>query len=252
MTCPPTVDESGAARDGEPGGVVDSAVVARRIRRVRERIDAAGGTDRVRIVAVTKGFGADVVRAAIEAGVVDLGESYAQEFVAKFDGLEPLPDAVRVHFIGRLQTNKVRMVAGSVDLYQSVDRNSLVDEIARRAPGASVLIQLDLSGEPTKGGCDPEAAPDLVARARDRGLDVRGLMGIGPTGPPEAARPGFVRLVELADDLGLEERSIGMSGDLEVAVSAGSTMVRIGRDLFGDRPGRPRPGPLHAVEPSGH
>lgn len=220
--------------------MIDAAVVAGRVRDLRARIDACGGGERVRLVAVTKGFGSEVVGAAIEAGLVDFGESYAQECLAKFDEIGSMPDAVRLHFIGRLQTNKVRQLASKVHLYQSVDRESLINEIARRAPGAAVLIQLDLSGEATKGGCDFGSARELVARAQDLGLDVRGFMGIGPTGPAELARPGFARLVRLADDMGLEERSIGMSNDLEVAVAEGSTMVRIGRDLFGPRPGRPK------------
>ena len=104
-------------------------------------------------------------------------------------------------------------------------------------------MQLNLSGEPQKGGCDPADAEALVDQARVLGLDVRGLMGVGPAGPPEAARPGFRRLVALAERLGLPERSIGMSADLEVAVAEGSTQVRVGQDLFGPRPPRSGTGP---------
>ena len=93
-----------------------------------------------------------------------------------------------------------------------------------------------MSGEPQKGGTDPDATAGLVARLRGLGLDVRGLMAIGPMGQPESARPGFRRLAELARQLGLTELSMGMSDDLEVAVEEGATMVRIGRSLFGDRP----------------
>ncbi len=132
----------------------------------------------------------------------------------------------------------MRQIAPFVALWQTVDRAALAAEIARRAPGAAVLVQLNLSGEPQKGGCAPEEAEALVVRAADLGLDVRGLMGVAPAGPPELARPGFRQLVALADDLGLPVRSVGMSADLEVAVEEGSTMVRIGRDLFGERPVR--------------
>lgn len=209
---------------------------------VRRRIEAAGGADRVRLVAVTKGFGPDAVDAALRAGVTDIGESYAQELVGKAPAVtEP---GATWHFIGRLQTNKVRSVAELVGLWQSVDRATLGDELAKRAPGARVLLQVNVSDEPQKGGCLPAEAPALVKRFRQRGLEVAGLMTVGASGPPEAARPGFRLLNRLADDLGLVERSMGMSGDLEVAVEEGSTMVRVGRALFGERP---RPG---AEDPS--
>jgi len=182
---------------------------------------------------VTKGFGIDAVEAALGAGLVDLGENYAQELLEKAPG----HPRVRFHFIGRLQRNKVRPLAPLVALWQSVDRLELAREIARRAPGAAVLVQINLSGEPQKGGCAPGEVAALVAAARDLGLDVQGLMGVGPAGPREAARPGFRELVALADRLDLPVRSIGMSADLEVAVQEGATMVRVGTDLFGPRPG---------------
>ena len=191
------------------------------------------------LVAVTKGFGPEVVAAAVAAGVEDVGESYAQELVAKAAAVTP----PRWHFVGRLQANKVRALAGTVELWQSVDRPRLVDELARRVPGAKVLVQVDVTGEPSKGGCPPGDVPALVERAAGAGLDPRGLMAVGPLGPPEEARPGFRALVGLADRLGLAERSIGMSGDLEVAVQEGATMVRVGTALFGPRP--PRPGAPH-------
>lgn len=207
------------------------------VARVRDRIASAGGDPaRVRLVAVTKGFGPDVVRAARAAGLVDLGENYAQELVAK--AAEVPAGEVRWHFLGRLQTNKVRHLTQVVSLWQSVDRADLVREIAKRAPGAAVLIQINVSQEPQKGGCPVADVPPLVGLARDSGLDVTGFMAVGPTGPPEAARPGFEQLVALADAFELPERSIGMTGDLEVAVAAGATMVRVGRALFGDRPVR--------------
>ncbi|MCU1483317.1 MAG: hypothetical protein JWN67_63 [Actinomycetia bacterium] len=211
---------------------------------VRRRIADAGGADRVRLLAVTKGFGVDAVDAALRAGITDIAESYAQELLAKRpevtasteDGAGPT-----WHFIGRLQTNKVRQLVDLVDVWHTIDRATLGDELAKRAAGARVLLQVNVSDEPQKGGCGPHEAPALVNRLRKGGLDVVGLMAIGATGEPEAARPGFRLLNRLADDLGLVERSMGMSGDLEVAVEEGSTMVRIGRALFGERP-RPEPG----------
>lgn len=224
--------------------MIDPAVVAARAATVRDRIASAGGGSDVQLLAVTKGFGVDAVAAAWSAGLVEVGENYAQELLDKVVELGAGPiDGHRVevawHFIGRLQRNKVRHLAAVVALWQTVDRAELAAEIAKRAPGAAVLVQLNLSGEAQKGGCPPTEAPTLVARAVELGLDVRGLMGVAPAGPPEQARPGFRQLVELADRLDLPVRSIGMSADLEVAVQEGSTMVRVGRDLFGERPPRP-------------
>lgn len=214
--------------------MIGAAEVGERLAVVRERLRACGG-DGVRIVAVTKAFGADAITAAVANGLDDIGESYAQECVAKLDGVADPPT---VHFIGGLQRNKVRLLAPVVDVYQSVDRASLVDEIAKRAPGARVMIQVDLSGEITKGGCGPDEVAPLVDRATAAGLRVEGLMGIGPLGPPEAARPGFGLLRSLVDRHGLAECSMGMTDDLEVAVQEGSTMIRIGTALFGPRPVR--------------
>ena len=139
---------------------------------MHERIEAAGGDpDAIVVVAVTKGFDSAAVDAAVTAGLVDLGENYAQELVAKADGAPP---GVRWHFIGRLQRNKVRSIAPHVALWQSVDRPELGVEIARRAPGAAVLAQVNVSGEPTKGGCAPDDVPGLVARPHRRRPRGRG------------------------------------------------------------------------------
>jgi pyridoxal phosphate enzyme (YggS family) len=219
-----------------PPTAVDFDDVAHNVERVRDRIDRAGGAHRVRLIAVTKGFGVDAVRAALAAGISDIGESYMQELEEKVALLGT--DVVappRWHVIGRLQRNKVRRITADVHLWHTVDRDELADEIARRRPGSAVLIQVNVSDEPQKGGCAPHEAPALVAHARGVGLDVRGLMTIGRAGAPETARPGFRLLSSLADDLGLAERSMGMSDDLDVAVEEGSTMVRVGRGLFGAR-----------------
>jgi uncharacterized pyridoxal phosphate-containing UPF0001 family protein len=202
-------------------------------------------TDRdVRLVCVTKAHGPEVAAAALAAGLADLGENYAQELAAKaalFALHPPAGPVPRWHFIGQLQRNKVRLVAPHADWWHTVDRPPLADEVARRAPGASVFVQLDLAGIPGRGGCDPAEAPALVAHARAAGLDVVGLMGVAPPGTPEEARPGFRLLVQMADDLGLPERSIGMSGDADVAVEEVATLVRVGSALVGPRPAvRPR------------
>jgi PLP dependent protein len=211
--------------------------VAERVGEARRRIDAVERrwTHRVDLVGVTKGFGPWAVDAAVAAGCDAIGESYAQELIAKRDIVERLRPTV--HFVGRLQRNKVRQIVGLVDVWCSLDRTSVIDEVARRAPGARVLVQVDTTGDPDKGGCAIGDAAQLVDRARRAELDVLGLMTVGPTGlPPEAARPGFRAVRELVDELGLTVCSMGMSDDLEIAVHEGSTEVRLGTALFGQRP----------------
>ena len=223
--------------------VVGPDDLAARVDRVRNRIaDAGGDPAAVTLLAVTKGFGPEVALAAARAGLHELGENYAQELVAKAPVLAAevhagAVEAVRWHFIGRLQRNKVRALAPHVGLWQSVDRASLGEEVARRAPGAAVLVQVNATDEPQKGGAAPADVADLVGRLVDLGLMVDGLMTVGRTGSPADARAGFDLVTRLADDLDLPVRSMGMSGDLEVAVAAGSTMVRVGTALFGARPG---------------
>ena len=224
---------------------VDADAVAAAVARTQERIASAGGDpDRVRLVAVTKGHPAAAVRAALASGVADVGESYAQELLAKATELEDETDPavgpggrLRWHWIGRLQRNKVRQVASLVGLWQSIDRLSVAGEVARQAPGAAVLVQVNVSGVEQQGGCAPAMAPAVVEGCRDLGLDVRGLMAIGPQAAPDEVRRAFRSVRELADRLDLEERSMGMSGDLEVAVAEGSTIVRVGSSLFGPRGG---------------
>lgn len=213
---------------------VPAAEVAERLVAVRARIERAGGDpEAVTVVGVTKGFDRTAVDAAVDAGLLDLGESYAQEMVEKVGATDA---GVRWHWVGRLQRNKVRQVADHVALWHSVDRIELGAEIARRAPGAAVLAQVNTSGEDTKGGCAPGATAALVADLRAEGLDVRGLMTVALRGPDGAAAC-FRTLRTLADDLGLPERSMGMTDDLEVAVAEGSTLVRVGTALFGPRAG---------------
>lgn len=244
-----------AARGAGPDpGVPDAAHVAHlaeqiieRAGPVRRRIEASARGP-VRIVAVTKGHPVEVALATMAAGFEDLGENYAQELRAKavvcagaVRRNEPAPAGrqLRWHFVGRLQSNKVRMLAPHVALWQSLDRDSVIDEVARRAPGAAVLVQVDLAGVEGRGGCPRHEAGRLVQRAVDAGLRVRGLMGVGPMGDPEDSREGFRWLRGEVDALGLEEVSMGMSGDLDVAVAEGATMVRIGTALLGTRPPRP-------------
>lgn len=210
--------------------------VASRAAEVRRRIAEAGGDpDAVTIVAVTKGFGAEAVTAAHGAGLPDVGENYAQELLAKAVEVGSLP-GLRWHFVGAVQRNKVGALGPLVATWQSVDRAEEAAAIARAAPAARILVQVNLSGEPQKAGCRFDELDGVIAAARADGLDVAGLMGVGPAGEPEAARPHFAALAAAARARGLAEVSMGMTADLEVAVQEGATMVRVGTALFGPRP----------------
>lgn len=211
---------------------------------MRERIERAGGDPAaVRVLAVTKGFGPEAVVEARNAGLLEVGENYAQELEAKRAALDALGQrGVRWHFLGRLQTNKIRALAPLVDCWQSVSREVEGERIARTSPGATVLIQVAFSTDAGRPGCEPDAVPALARTLSALGLDVTGLMAVAPC-PVDEARASFRTVRRLADDLGLPVRSIGMTEDLELAVAEGSTMVRVGRALFGDRPPRaPQPG----------
>ncbi len=188
----------------------------------------------MRVIGVTKGFGPEAVRAARAAGLTDLGENYAAELGAKA-AADPDDAGVVWHFLGAVQRNKVAQLAPLVGLWQSVARRAEGERIARFAPGAPVLVQVETTGLPGRNGCPPAATGELVAQLVDLGLEVRGLMTVAAPGDG-TAKQSFETLERLADRLGLEERSMGMSDDLEEAVAAGSTMVRIGRALFGARP----------------
>jgi pyridoxal phosphate enzyme (YggS family) len=225
--------------------------VADRLADVRRRVaEAAGRAGRsaseVRLVVVTKGVAAPVVRAVLDAGATDLGESRAQELLAKAPELSrlagdtPKPGPAW-HFIGRLQRNKVAALAPLVNLWQSVDRLELGRAIAGRAPGAAVLAEVNVADDPAKAGVAPEEAPALVEGLRSAGLAVGGLMTVPAAG--RDPRPAFAALARLADRLGLAEVSMGMSDDFEVAVEEGATIVRVGRAIFGPRlPGPGIPG----------
>lgn len=234
---PGRAPESGSAPESKPvsDDVVDRMVAARSA--IEERIVAAGGRigdgpGSVRVLAVSKTHSARLAQAAATAGFTDLGESYANELRAKAAGVTT---AVRWHFIGQLQTNKVRAVAPHVSVYQSVDRPSLVAELAKRVPGATVMIQVDLAGVAGRGGATWQDAPGVIDAARSAGLDVVGVMGVAPLDTDSVVAASFRRLRALADAESLAECSMGMSSDLELAVAEGSTMVRVGTAIFGSR-----------------
>jgi pyridoxal phosphate enzyme (YggS family) len=207
--------------------------VSERVTEVRERIAAAAaraGRDptAVTLVAATKTVAPERVQEVVDAGVRDVGENRAQELLAK----TAVPGA-RWHFLGRLQRNKVRQLAPWVSCWQSVDRPELGLEIARRAPGARVLVEVNLACEPQKGGCAPADLPALVDALRADDLDVAGLMTVPPHG--DDPRPWFAELRDAAAALGVPELSMGMTDDYEIAVEEGATIVRVGRALFGAR-----------------
>ncbi len=212
---------------------------ARRIRENYEslvqRVRHLGG-DKVQIIAVTKTFPASAVNAVVAAGCSVIGENYAQDLLEKWPEVDE-KHRPEVHFIGRLQTNKVRSLSQVVDVWQSVDRASVIDEIARRAPNARVMLQINAAGESDKGGCSLSNLAALHERCISLGLVVTGLMTVGPTsGEVVATRQAFETTARLALGLGLPEVSMGMTGDLELAIDCGSTMVRVGSAIFGDRP----------------
>ena len=210
--------------------------IRERLASVRERIERAGrDPSQVAIVAVTKGFSAEACLQALEAGLHMLGENRVQEALAK---MEAVPDA-EWHLIGHLQTNKVKQAAGRFSLIQSVDSVRLAEAISHIVPSQAVLVEVNVAREPQKSGADPDHALEVIAGVAGL-LEVRGLMAIGPSeGDPG---PAFVKLRNLRDRaeqrLGtqLPVLSMGMSGDFEAALAAGSTMLRLGTALFGPRP----------------
>jgi pyridoxal phosphate enzyme (YggS family) len=221
------------------------SAVAANLEAVRQRIAraaTAAGRDPadVTLVVVSKTVPEARVREALDAGVRDLGENRAQELVAKAAALRDgaLADAdtrPRWHFIGRLQRNKVKLLAGTVDLWHSIDRSELADPLSRHAPGARVLVEVNLSDEAQKGGCRPEETAALVDRLRTAGLLVEGLMTVpAAVGDP---RPTFAALRDLAGGLGLSRLSMGMTADFEAAIAEGATIVRVGSAVFGPREG---------------
>jgi len=216
---------------------LDQRSVSEAVAALRNRIAQAGGTD-VALVGVTKTFGSQAWQFAKAAGCDAVGENYAQEVVQKA-GEVALADRLPVHFIGQLQSNKIKQLVGIVDVWQSIDRLALLTEIAKRTPesGSQVLLQVNVTGEDEKGGCAPIQVGELLRAARDMGIEVLGLMAVGPTNEdPIVTRSAFRMLRALVDEHGLRQCSMGMTGDLEIAVEEGSTMVRVGSALFGNRP----------------
>ncbi len=192
----------------------------------------------VTLVAVSKTHAAAAVREAYAAGQRDFGENYAQEWREKADALGDLAE-LRWHFIGGLQTNKVKLLAGRVHAIHTVDRGELAREISKRfgqkGATARVLLEVNTGGEATKAGCPPGEAPRLAEIVRSLpAIDLVGLTCIPP--PADDPRPHFRLLRSLRDSLGLRELSMGMSADWKVAIDEGATLIRIGTAIFGERP----------------
>lgn len=209
--------------------------------RIAGAVERAGrAPDSVRLVAVSKNKPAADIRAAYAAGQRDFGENYVQELLEKTAALADLVE-IRWHVIGRLQRNKARDVARIAALVHTVDRAELARELARRATAAGrrleILVEVNVAGEATKGGCAPgELAGLLDELAGMPGIEARGLMTIAPdVDDPEAVRPVFAALRELAAKHRLRELSMGMSHDFEIAIEEGATLVRVGTAIFGAR-----------------
>lgn len=196
----------------------------------------------VRLLAVSKTMPAERIREACAAGVCEIGENYVQEAEAKFTQLADL--SITRHFIGHLQRNKAGKAAALFDVVQTIDSVELAGVLGRRAEALGrtldVLIQVNAPGEATKAGVAPEAALPLAeAVATVPGLRLAGLMGIGPLGNNEdEIRRCYRTLATLFKQLPPDHRrvlSMGMTGDFEIAIEEGSTMVRVGTGIFGER-----------------
>ena len=187
----------------------------------RARRDPGGVT----LIAVTKTVPPDVIRALVDLGVQDIGENRPVEALERVGGLT----GCRRHMIGHLQTNKLGKTLGWADVIHSVDRPSLLEALAKGNKKVPIFVQINVSGESSKGGYPPEQAEAAVAEAR-RSLEVLGLMTMAPEGAD--ARPHFRRLRELAERCGLSRLSMGMSQDFEAGVEEGATHVRIGTAIF--------------------
>lgn len=216
--------------------------------------DAGRPGDAVRLLAVSKTFDAPTVRAAFEAGLTAFGENYVQEGVAKIEALADLRGRIEWHCIGPLQSNKTRAVAEHFDWVHGIDRFKIAQRLSEQRPAhlppLQVCLQVDVDGGANKSGVGVEEAPALArAVAALPRLALRGVMAIPEPAPDfEAQRALFLRAATVferlrADGLALDTLSMGMSADLEAAIAAGSTMVRVGSALFGvrstDRSGAP-------------
>ncbi len=227
-------------------------MIAENVLKVRERVRKAcerAGRDpqTVHLIAVTKTFSGEKIQEVVAAGIEDIGENFVQELRAKHTELINLP--IRWHFVGHLQSNKVKYITDFIHLIHSVDHRSVAEELVRRGAKTGrvidVLVEVNTSGEKTKYGVPPETCLEFVKSiANLKNVRVKGLMTIGPFLPnPEDSRPAFRTLRNLRDEVmkaeienvGMNELSMGMTSDFEVAIEEGATMIRIGTAIFGPR-----------------
>lgn len=210
------------------------AAVRERIARAAERAGRDPG--RILLLAVTKVFPASVIREAFDLGLREFGENYVQEFEEKSPQVADLAGA-RFHLIGHLQSNKSRKAAEIFQVIQTVDSPKLARRLDESGRPLDVMLEVKLSEEDAKSGADPAGLAALIDAVRAcPNLTLRGLMTMPPwSDDPEASRPYFRRLRELAEQHGLDGLSMGMSHDLETAIEEGATCVRVGTALFGKR-----------------
>jgi pyridoxal phosphate enzyme (YggS family) len=223
------------------GAAADAPVaLEQRIAALRTRVANAArsvgrGSASVALMAVTKGHSRMAAQAAIDAGITDLGENYVQEAVPKYAGLT----GATKHFIGRLQTNKAKAIVDAFDVVQTIDRFDAGIAVLRasreRDKAVSALIQVRIDDD-KRFGAEPEGAADLADRLREAGLAIDGVMAIGPNTPEaDVTKRAFERAARAFASVGGSTLSLGMSDDWELAVGCGSTMVRIGTAIFGER-----------------
>jgi pyridoxal phosphate enzyme (YggS family) len=213
------------------------------LREVQSRIERACDRSRrsheeITLVAVTKGFEASAIRTAFNLGIRNFGENRVQEAEGKITGLSDLRGAITWHMVGHLQSNKAKDALHLFDIIHSVDSVRLAAILNRLAKAPfRILLEVNVAGETTKAGFKPDEVGAAVKEIKQfSNLKLLGLMTVAPmTDEPEKVRPVFRRLRELRDSLGLEHLSMGMTDDFEVAVEEGSTMLRIGRAIFGER-----------------
>ncbi|NNN13790.1 MAG: YggS family pyridoxal phosphate-dependent enzyme [Acidimicrobiaceae bacterium] len=223
---------SSPSQDGVDPELVDS--IRERMGHLREKIDSLSAPGKVKIVSVTKGFPVGVTRAAYFAGVRDIGENYVQELVDKYRLSSDLPGLIR-HFIGHIQSNKLRTIAEVSDVVETISRPSELERLNRLAFRGSVLIQVKFDSDPARSGVASDKVLELVELGRTLQLNIQGLMTIAPIVDPKGRGEVFRLLRVLCDDLDLPECSMGMSDDFEIAVAEGATMVRLGSAIFGQR-----------------
>ena len=208
-----------------------SEEIKERLQEINKIIDAKAQNP-VTLIGVTKGFTHEEVNIASKLGIKNFGENYAQELLTK----NPLVDPeISWHYIGQLQSNKIRKISHLVDVWHSVTSLKLAREIHKRNDQAQILLQVSLMGPSNSKGFEVEQLPQLISELRDMNIDISGLMTMGVPGDMVATRVVFKELRKLADTFELPECSMGMSDDFEIALESGASMIRVGSAIFGNR-----------------